>query len=306
MTAVLGIQAPDWVIDGQLFPGGITRDDQGREWTIWRDGETGWQGAPKSRVAWVDRTNGSGSFRTAAYRDGRNLTLKGTVWCPTADSREDTELTLAALCSDPQRLYEYRRTTTHYDQVTMVELDDAVLLTNPAGQLKLNFSFQFAAPDPRKHAYNWQTPQTGLPVLSSGGIDSDPDGIDSTGGIDAGSADLSGQATVVNLGTAPAYPVFEIQGPCQTPVIYDRTTGATLSFSGSLDTGDVLMINADAFTALETPGHGVFVNTANRRTLLARRGDWPMVAPSSTATFAFSAATITDATLTVHLRSAWH
>lgn len=308
MTApALGLQTPTWVIDGVTFPGTLTADARGREWVIHKDGETGWQGAPKSRTERIVRTNGGGAFRTAAYRDVRVLTLKGTVWCPDADTREDTELELAGLCSDPQRLYEYRRTTNRYDQVCLVELDDQVLLSNPAGMLRLDFSFQFAAPDPRKHAYVWQTPQTGVPLVQTGGFDFDPDGLDfDPEGIDTEDDTITGAATVVNLGTAPAYPVFQVEGPCERPVIYDRTTGGTLTFSGSLERGDMLTINTDSFTVMETPGHGVFLNTSNRRTQLVRRGEWPVVAPRSSSTFSFSAATPTDAKLTVNLRSAWH
>lgn len=299
-------QVPTWRIDGMTFPGKPTVDDQGREWQIIRGGEVGWQGSPKPRTTRSARPAGDGSFRSRSYRGERVLTLKGYVACPTEDSREETERELAALCSDGGRLYEYRRTTARYDQVAYVELDDEVLLDNPAGTFNLTYSFQFAAPDPRIHDFGWQRSASTLPVGGVGGIDPDSGVLNSSGYIETGTDSEPSIARIANYGTATARPVFTISGAITQPVIVNLETGDQIGYAGSLGPDDVLTINCDEHPQMDLLPHSVLLNgTQNVRSLVRHPVDWPQVDPQAVSQFQLQATGSSTAELVTALRSAY-
>lgn len=294
---------PLWRIDNLLVYGDEAEDDEGRSWTV--STENGWIGSTKPRTQRVDRPFWHGSYRGAAYKDVRTITLAGSVWCPDRPTREHTEVELSALCSDPGRLYTLRRTTNTFDQVAAVELDDMPLITM-ATTYRLDWSFQFTAPDPRKHDFDWQEPISTLPIPGIGGFD--PDAGFDTSGFDFGASTTEVVGKVANYGTAPAYPVFILNGPLTYPTVVDLTSGFKVTYSDVLGPSDVLYINCDAFAQRGLPGHSVLLNkTMNVRSSVTLASNWPYVEPYGVHSFELLASPGgAGSQLMTCLRSAYH
>lgn len=299
---------PTWEIDTLRITRANSVDELGRRWVVSKhpDGETGWTGAPATRTQRSDRPFGPGQFRSAAYRKEREIGLTGTVWCPDEAIREQTEVELASLCSDPGRLYTYRRRTETYDQTADVELNDAVLLSVMT-PYRLDWSLAFVAPDPRKHDYAWQEPQSTVATPGSFGLDFSGGGLDfSGGGLDFGTPAVMSVAKVANYGTAPAYPVFELTGQLSSPAIVHLETGARLTYADAVALGETITINCDDFPQRNQPGK-TCLSTArgNVRSLLTIGTTWPVVDPGEVATFQLQAAPGVAGGMRSMLRSAY-
>lgn len=303
---------PTWDIDdGTLrIVNGSHVDSLGRQWTVAKhpDGEKGWTNTPGPRTNRDDRADGDGSYRSKSYRKERIITLSGTVWCPTPEVREQTEVELAAVCSDGGRLYTYRRTTDTFDQAVLVELDDEPLI-DVITINRVDWSFRFAAPDPRKHDYRWQEPRAAPATDNAPG-----GGLDDSGGglpepLDPGVPNDPTLAQVANYGTAVASPVFILDGhgtPLPPVGILRDDTGDRLDYLATVAVGETVTINCDEFTARGVPPRSAFSSARGDVSSLVTVGasGWPVVAPQDTATFRMLGSGPSDS-LTVALRSAW-
>lgn len=309
---------PTWDIGGGALRiiNGSHIDSLGRQWTVAKhpDGEKGWAASPGPRTNRNDRIDAEGSWRSRSYRKERLVTLSGSVLCPDPATRERTETELAALCDPAGGFYTYRRTTDAYDQCIEVELDDDPII-DVVTLCRVDWSFRFAAPDPRKHDYQWQEPradppQTGLPAA---GIDDTGGGLDDSGG---GLDDLAGgvpgiearPALVGNYGTAPARPFFELRGGATgltRPRIYRLETGEELRCQSNIAIGETVWINCDQFPARGVPAQMCLSSTRGDVSSLWSVGvTWPEVAAQDVATFALDSTGPREA-MTVALRSAY-
>lgn len=297
---------PTWEIDWLRIVHGDCWDSLGRQWTVAKhpDGEKGWNAPAGPRTNRSDRPDGDGSYRSRSYRKERLITLSGSVLCPTPELRERTEIDLANLCSDGGRLYTYRRTTDSFDQIVDVELDDDPLI-DMITMLRVDWSFRFAAPDPRKHDYTWQEPRMSPAVDNAPGA-----GLDDSGGglpepLDPGVPPNDPVlAQVANYGTAPTAPVFVLYGP-QPPVsILRDETGERIDYLASIATGEIVQINCDEFTARGVPPRTAMSNFNGDVTAWVVASEWPTVAPQDVATFRSLGSGSPDSA-TAALRSAW-
>lgn len=296
---------PTWSVDTLTVSGELTTDDLGREWGVRAGGDDGWVAPPSMRTSRTDRVNAHGSFRAAGYREARQLTLSGFVACPDAATRERTELQLAALCSDPGRLYDYRRYTNTTDLVVAVELDDQPKI-EMVTLYRLDWEFVFAAPDPRKHDFQVQAPIAGPPTTSASGLDFTAPGLDFSGaGLDFGAPALPQPVSVGNYGTAPAAPVIQVFGPATNPVVRCITSGQELIYSAPLAEGEVLTVNCDRFVRDGFPARRAVSNVhGDVRNYLSLSG-WPSVDPGAVETFTLLSEVAPTTQLRVILRSAW-
>lgn len=305
MTAALDVTSsmPVWTVD-TLEVGALRRtDDLGREWGVKAGTDTGWITSASPRTRREARPNGHGAFRGVAWRDYRQFTLGGVVACPDGPTREQTEVELAGLCSDPGRLYEFRRRTATFDQVTRVELDDAPKI-EMVSFYTLEWLFTFAAPDPRKHSFAWQDPILNPAGASFSGLEfADPGlGFD----LDFGATTTAGTAQVANYGTAPAYPLFQLTGPLSQPTIVHLDSGRTISYASEIATGERVSINCDEFPQRGIPPHGRVSSTRGNVGALCTIGtEWPVVNPQTTASFALRGTGAPTAELKCSLRSAY-
>lgn len=298
---------PEWWVDTLHISPDRAVDDLGRQWTVGAhpDGEKGWASSAAPRTDRTDRPNGHGAYRSASYRKPRTVTLAGTVWCPDIATREQTELELAGLCSDPGRLYTYRRRTGTFDQFIDVELDDEPLI-EMVTLWRLDWSFQFAAPDPRKHDYHVQAPIAGPPTTSAAGLDFTSPGLNfSAPGLDFGTPPLPQPVSIGNYGSAPAFPLIQVFGPATTSVVRCITSGFEFIYSAPLDNGEILTINCDSFPRDGYPPRRAISNVhGDVRNNLSISG-WPSIDPGGLETFTLLAEAAPTTQLRVIFRSAW-
>ncbi len=306
MTAALRTDLPTWTVDTLDVSAFLRTDELGREWGVRAGSDAGWVAPPAPRTVREDRPHSHGSFRGVAFRDYRQFTLGGFVACPDAVTRERTELELSALCSDPGRLYQFRRRGASFDQTAMVELDEAPKI-EMVTLYRLDWQFTFAAPDPRKHDFSWQQPVSTLPSDSTGGADFSASGLDFSGsGIDWGTGAAPAPARVGNYGSAPAYPVFTLTGPLDQPVVTAVGSGSSIYYGGSVSSNETVTINCDGFGQLGVPGHGCVSSTrGNVRSLLSIGDEWPRLEPGMTEGFQLQGSGGGSPTLQVSVRSAW-
>lgn len=298
------------MLDGFSFAyggGASSIDDDGVEWVA--ETFTGWWSRPAPRTARSGRSSGAGSFRGPAWTGERIITVAGTLTAPNQQTMLNAKRRLAAICTGSSGLYELAVYDDSDTTTADIEIDGEIL-TEFIDWRSCRWSLQFAAPDPRKHAYVWQSPACPLPSPGVGAADFSTPGVSFSGGVDFGTAPVASTVTITNTGTAPAHPLFTIVAvadACTNPVITEVSTGNTPTYAGTLATGDQLQINTDDFAAQGVPGHGVVLNgTRNQRALLRLAGDWPMVPPGESRSYRFDAGSGTTATLAVQLRSAWH
>jgi hypothetical protein len=293
-----------WQLDNMVF-GAV--DAQGCAWYCTKS--DGWFGPPKPKTQRQAKFQTQGSFRSLAPRGERIIALNGSTRCPSVLARLDALDRFAAMASDPT--IEYTLTVTDQSQrprTATVEIDASPQDTKLVGPHWFDWQFQLGAPDPRKHDAVWQAPSIGLTQPTGGGLDFSSGGLDfSSGGLDFGSySSAPSTATVTNVGTQIAYPLFQLAGPVVNPTITDVTSGITLIYAGTLGASDTLSINCDDFAALGVPNKGVFLNTAgNRRSLLVGPPPWPQVGPGEQHSFEFTGGGGAPALLTVMLRSCW-
>lgn len=313
MTApVLPVQ---WLLDGRTLTG---YDAQSCRWITQR--VRGWRGAAKPRTNRGARNLADGAWRGDAYRDERVITLDGTCRCPTPAARADAEERLAQWIPSGTGLVRLQRTGENgLPQLRYVELDDATDAI-PKGPQWFDWSFQLAAPDPRKFTPAWSSATASVSSPSSGGVAVGASGVTSHsgGGVPAGVAGTSSVATVVATGTVDNPLVFEIEGPVNGGasggiVITDTTAGAAvLRYRGNLGAGESVFINADDADAYDVPGasggipgHGALLGTSSARSAVVVLGYWPTLPAGGSATYTLSGDVGTGAGLTVHSRGAW-
>lgn len=107
--------------------------------------------------------------------------------------------------------------------------------------------------------------------------------------------------TAINGGIYACPPYFTITGPCNNPRVQNQTTGVTLQFNTTLNTGDTLTV--DAFS-----GTAILNGTATRQNTLAAGSyiDTFLIQPgSNTVAFYSSDGTATGAQLTLYWANTW-
>jgi len=295
-----------WELDGLRFNNGI--DSDGVEWVV--ESEIGWSGTSAPRSSRTPKPGGHGSYRGPVYRGERIVELTCWAAADTWEARRRAEHRLAALCSEPGRLYPLLCTEEIGDLTADVELDDVIDPVISRGGYSLRFAIQIAAPDPRKHGAWLASGQIGLPTQPPGGLDATTaGGLDATtvGGLDAGGVGLTGIVSIANTGTAPAAPRITFYGPfTAAPELANVDTGEIIRYTGTLAASEYVVINCDEYTVEGLPPRSVLLGgTLDRGGLLSIIGDWPIVQPGQTATWALRSDDTTAGHVEVELRPAF-
>lgn len=250
MVAIAYGLAETWTIPGSsLFFNTGEADETGC--VYWVTEDRGWRGGAAPRPMRDNKASAQGQFRRANYKTGLVVTWNGHCLAPTAPARALAERKLASVASDPQTLIEIRCTDSAGTLFAMMELD-APIMIEPLSLTDFAFSFQFAAPDPRRYGYGATIGgSTGL-IAGSGGLDwATTGGLDwaTGGGLGWGTVTSTGLLTFVNSGTAPTDPTFTITCPSgilQNPQVQFQS-GQRIHYNGTLAAGDILTINTSAF-----------------------------------------------------------
>lgn len=261
-------------------------DGAGVAWTLGR--LDGW-GSPAVRTQYSDRQFDHGSWGAQAFYGPRVLSVGGTITAPSQASLETALEALRDACSIDDTVL------TVYETVPkrlVVRSTGEVLVDRVTDRIAA-WSGMLTAADPRRYSATLQSASTGLPTTSGGTT------LPITLPLTLTAGSVSGQINLTNEGTIATRPTFTMTGPVTTPVIsvlYPDGSIRQLSYSDSLTTGDTLVIDTDAHTA-------VLNGSVSRRRYLS--GTWPEIPPRSTVTVTWNATYNATATLTGTCRSAW-
>jgi hypothetical protein len=272
--------------------GGLTLgavDGAGVAWTIDADGLQGWD-SPEIRATLTDREADHGSWWTPVYYSSRPITLTGTITAPSQaalDAAIDTLLGSVPHTDTVLAVYE-----TQPKQAT-VRRSGKPLVKRVTDRIA-TYSLMVTAQDPRRYDVNEQTAQTGLPTVT-GGL-----AAPVTAPLTVGATVTAGQIFAANGGTFETRPVLSVYGPATRPSIsvqYSDGSTDVLSYSDTLQSGDVLVLDCGARTA-------VLNGTASRRRYLS--GSWPLIPAMDSVVLSFRASVYTaSAALVAAWRSAW-
>lgn len=288
MTTPLMDDVELWTIDTLQFGTTVA----GCYWVV--DDPVGWESGSSPRSARTPKPAADGVYRGPNWRAEKIYVLNGWVQVPDEPAALQVRDRLAAVCGNEQILYPLRHTDARSgeDRVAFVELDGEpfVRIRYDLSPLQVDFSLQFAAPDPLRYSATLNSASTPLVQDAPGGVqwDGSAGGTGVQWGGPAGTTGVqwetsSGENGVIaleNVGTGAAPIVFSIHGPVTTPIIERTDTGETLQWDGTVPTGSVLEIN--------TGTGSVLLDNGNQRPNLSR-ADFFTIPPQSSIEVAFRA-----------------
>lgn len=254
----------------------------------------GW-GSPASTLGMTQKPRAHGAWAGAAYMRPRAVAAKGWMLAPDAAAAEAAIDRLIGRVS----LYETTLTVTTAvgSRWCNVRRDDDVLV-DWVSPTEARWSFQVAAPDPRKFG-DPLTASTGLPS-SSGGVT-----FPLTFPITFNATVVTGQVTLTNPGNETGPLLIRIDGPTVPgevlvgPVVTHVASGLSLVFSTSLTLGPGEFITIDP----EVPE--VLAQGQSSRMQWVNGRGWPGFEPGVN-TYSFSAVSGTPtASMTVTAIPAW-
>lgn len=266
-------EVPRWHLDWLSLGGRGVIDQSNVQWILMD--QTGFWDSPDVRLDVTDRSNSHGSYVGPIHYKERVITLKGRAFCEDATTLRQYWTLITGLCADPNASYRLACDSEIGTLECSVRRDGAVL-TTPNPTLNTNsfdFSVQLIAPDPRKYSSQWRTMRAALPSATTGDGLLFDEGSAPNKGLNFNAPDMltfgmqnaSGLLQLVNAGTAPTAPIYELYGPLSTPTLTATPTGATqafqMTYNGVLGDGEVVRIDPSMPSVL-------LGGTASRRWLL--------------------------------------
>ncbi|WP_328448994.1 phage distal tail protein [Amycolatopsis sp. NBC_00438] len=255
-------------------------DDYGCRWVV--TAQTLHGGAGR-KVHTTERPFGMGAYRARSYLAARSDTLQG--WCQAPDFAGAVAARdrLLGLFPDGAELALVKADGISTRQL-LVELDSAaVRLEGWADAQGFDWQLPLYAADPRWLDSSVQTagPFTVIGTATDG-LDWGSGGLDwANGGLDWGSSGNGGVLSLSNPGTAPSWPVFTVTGPLTNPTFTNPATGDVIAYTGTVDTGQTLVIDTSPFT------RSVALNGVDRFGFLAS-AQWIEIPPGGQVTVQFS------------------
>ena len=194
------------------------------------------------RVARTSRPQAHGSYADNGFEDGVLGTMKGRILASTLAGRATLEDALLK-CLRSTLGEEGTGTLAWTEpgsgtlrQIRGLQLVDRIHLVADVGAT-MAFAFQLAAERSTAEGQTETTTSSDALTGTGGGL-SFPKAFPWSFTGSAG-----GQVTVVNAGTATAYPVLRIYGAASAPVITHAASGKKLTFTGSVGAGDYLEVD---------------------------------------------------------------
>ncbi|WP_249227624.1 phage distal tail protein [Kutzneria sp. CA-103260] len=265
---------------------GNTVDPDGVEW--WVTKEQGWNDTPDMRLGLVNKARADGAFDSPGYRSPRVITLEGLAIAPSWQAKELAKNRLAAVFTDATALGTFQVREQLFTRQVQARLSGHAKMSDRT-RATFEWSLQITAPDPMRYGSVAYQQNCGLPQPAAGLT------FPLAFPLDFGNP-VGGSLLLTNQGTAPARPVWTIQGPCAQPTIVNQNTGQRLSFS--------LRLGAETLY-VDTAARTVLLGDASRRSALDPGSSWFTLPPGSTSV-AFEAADGTDtARLVAYWRDTW-
>lgn len=272
---------------GTLALGAV--DDAGVAWHLQE--LEGWD-SPEVRAESSLREADHGAWLAPVYLGQRPVTLTGKIEAldlASLDGAVEQLISAASLTDTTLTVYE----TTPKQAVVR---RSGKPLVRPITDRIAEYSLLMTAGDPRRYSTVLQSQSTGLPS-TTGGLT-----LPITLPISITTVVTGGAFTLANEGSIATRPVFTIVGPAESPVIACTRLDGTviqLAYSDTLGSGDELVIDCDAHTA-------VLNGAVSRRRYLSTLPTWPEILPDSSLAVQWSAlAYDAAALLTGTCRSAW-
>lgn len=242
----------------------------------WRVRILGWDSAASGDYQAGQRPQSDGSFDDRNDATAKHMTLDASVEVNNPADLEDAldRFKFATSRSDTILARTKYGRTLH---MTVKRLGE-VAITRYGSEQAARLSAELIAIDPFK--YGDALPlTTGLPAPGAGGLVFPL--FQTTGKLEFGAPGTSGQVTLLNPGTAPAYPTFTITGPVLGGVVLtDVASGRRIVYAGDVPAGATLLI-IDTATGTAT------LNGADRTGDLTSKQWWAIAARgSSTVQFA--------------------
>lgn len=210
---------------------------------------TGWDDLPDMAAASSDLAMYHGGRVGAYYARPRTITWTGVVHNMVSAS---FPATIAAIRSGftinrsetqiPIYIRTHTTTLKCYGSVTKRSIPNDRIF----GSARIaDVSIQFYCPDPRRYSLTSSTLSTDFPAITSDGLD-----YPLVYPLDYGAAVTVGSMSFTTLGDAPVPAVYTITGPCSNPRVVNNTTGGHVEFGIVLGSGDSLVLDTSAGTAV--------------------------------------------------------
>lgn len=246
-------------------------------------------GFPDPRVVAVETAGNSGMSDLTTLHNARTVAITASVLDSLAATRHQSLEALRALCHPARRPYLYAQ-CDGWDQERRIGLR-ASSMSCVVGQKNSHFlevSLQFTAPTGLFELADLVASSPVYPLTGSPGLALSPGGTTAGGGptdpvatpalfLTPGGTTAGGYTddvalalspgtgsnvvTVNNAGSAPAPPVYVINGPCGDPRIYNRTDRVTFAFANlTILPGHFVLVDVAARTAYMdgNPGQSVY------------------------------------------------
>jgi hypothetical protein len=199
----------------------------------------GWHGGAGVRTNFTPRSNEHGSFDGPAYRSELVITIGGNASGPSRAAVAATIHKLTGALGDGQLGVVEVHDPDYGNLSVRARLSDAPQVDwGVASQFV--WQIQVTAPDPLKYG-DELTWVTDLPKPGSSGLTYPLFG--GTGKLEYGTPGEDGRITLINPGTAKAWPVFQVNGPVLGGLsITDVTTGRQIVYAGDVPDEAVLLI----------------------------------------------------------------
>lgn len=202
---------------------------------------------PATKLGIHDYANNSGSSFQAQFYSSRKLTIGGYIVCPDVATFAQTRRDLGRALSFLNALKTFTGTTDdglniQFDAVASSEL---IIDEQPGRPTAAQWSIDLLIPDNVIYTQGTSTAVGSVTTLTGAGVPlpiSFPLALSGT---------ISGTIAVTNSGNARVFPsTITLTGPGTTFSIANKTTGDTLSYTGSLLSTETLVIDPKRKTAM--------------------------------------------------------
>lgn len=233
----------------------------------------GLAGLPGARSGLRTLTTGHGGIDETRWLDAKVITVTGEVWGTTYDGLRAElgaiETALLQTLDTGPALLKWTWGSAGTALQSFVKLASFQAPTLAEGAKLAQYQVSFTAADPRAYSQTLTTTTGTVLATGTGGATfkaTFPIRFTGSGG---------GGAAVTNSGEIPSPPILRIYGSCNAPSVKLVSTGQTLSFTGTIATGDYLEVDCRLRTVKLNGG-------TNRLNLLdAANSTWFELAPGS-------------------------